>query len=66
MDMVLGNEFLEMNPMELGDVSGGALNALGIMYVSPDTPRERICLPVVGMAGMLGVVAALECFQAGQ
>ncbi len=64
---------LEMNPMELEEVSGGALSALDVMYVSPDTSVIAkntsiggLYLPVGSAVVMLGVAAAFACLNGWQ
>ena len=71
--MVVKNNFLEIKLMELEEVSGGALNALDVMYVSPDTSAITqntsiggLYLPVGSAVVMLGVAAALACLKCWQ
>lgn len=73
MDMVVCNDLVEMNLVESGEVSGGAINNLQIMYVSPDTSAIAqntsiggLYLPVGGAVVMLGVAAALACLNGWQ
>ena len=64
MEMVLSNRFLNMNPKELGNVNGGAMNGMQIMYVSPDTSASaQLYLPIGVSVIKWAMATAMSTFQ---
>ncbi|MBP3593773.1 MAG: hypothetical protein J6J44_04540 [Lachnospiraceae bacterium] len=63
MDMLISSGFLDMKPMEVEDISGGALNGMQIMYVSPSTSLIAPNAPIGGLYLPVGstVVSGAVC-----